>query len=447
MSLSYLFGKRILLLQGPVGPFFKNLSKDIKQHSGTVYKLNFNGGDQFFYSDGIVFNDRMENFPSYLHDFIIENNIDTVVLFGDCRPIHQLAKQVVYGLNIDWMVFEEGYLRPNHVTLEIGGVNGFSELPSRATHYLDQQAHFGGLSEKKSTQTSRVVEVGKTFWYAMLWAVLYYLFSSLNHKKFSNYVHHRPLTLLEALPWIKGAFRKYWFRWHERGIQEYLINDLSQKYYLVPLQTHNDAQLLVHSDYSSIEEFIAEVMHSFAENAPHETFLVLKQHPFDRGYREYSTYIDNLATVLKIQHRIFYIHDQYLPALIEHSIGVVVINSTVGMSAIETLRPVKVCGQAVYNLPEISVQSSLDDFWEEAVNFEPKSQRVNQFLDFLMHTTQYNGSFYRRISKLHCNNNSGVIWDIVPEYNKYFNHLINASQQVVISQTNSVYKSTNKEGL
>ena len=41
--------RRVLLLQGPIGPFFRNLGDDLIQAGATVHKINFNGGDWLFY--------------------------------------------------------------------------------------------------------------------------------------------------------------------------------------------------------------------------------------------------------------------------------------------------------------------------------------------------------------------------------------------------------------
>ena len=48
-SLNQFKGKRILLLQGPVGPFFWRFAKDLEQAGAQVFKVNFNGGDLLFY--------------------------------------------------------------------------------------------------------------------------------------------------------------------------------------------------------------------------------------------------------------------------------------------------------------------------------------------------------------------------------------------------------------
>ena len=37
--------KKVLLLQGPIGPFFYRFAKKLKQAGASVHKINFNGGD------------------------------------------------------------------------------------------------------------------------------------------------------------------------------------------------------------------------------------------------------------------------------------------------------------------------------------------------------------------------------------------------------------------
>ena len=47
--------KRILLLQGPLGPFFRRFAEDLSRLNTQVIKVNFNAGDELFYSEGIIF--------------------------------------------------------------------------------------------------------------------------------------------------------------------------------------------------------------------------------------------------------------------------------------------------------------------------------------------------------------------------------------------------------
>lgn len=47
-GLAQFAGKRVLLLQGPVGPFFARLTAELRPVNATVYKVNFNAGDWLF---------------------------------------------------------------------------------------------------------------------------------------------------------------------------------------------------------------------------------------------------------------------------------------------------------------------------------------------------------------------------------------------------------------
>lgn len=378
---------RVLLLQGPVGPFFKRLSKDLRTRKNSVFKINFNAGDCFFYPNGMLFRDSIDTLDSFLSHTIKENQINAVVLFGDCRPIHRVALKVATDIGLQIFVFEEGYIRPNHITLEQVGVNGNSLLPKNAEYYLQQVVN----------QTTIETEIGKTYWYAALWAVLYYTAASLGSFRFPNYQHHRPLNISEGIPWLIGGLRKLKFKLRERKIEHRLSHELQNQYFLVPLQVPSDAQIEFHSSFSNISEFIQTVISSFAAYAPQDTFLVIKQHPFDRGYNDYTSFINRLSHEHGITDRVLYIHDQHLPTLLKNARGVVTINSTVGLSAIYHSTPTIVCGEAVYDIPQMCFQGNLDDFWQQATEFTVSRELYDKYIAYLEQRCQVNGSFYRRI--------------------------------------------------
>lgn len=382
------FDKNILLLQGPVGPFFRNLAKDLEANGNRVFKINFNAGDALFYPIADHYRDKLENFADYLQQYLEQHQIDSVVLFGDCRPIHLTALEVIRPLKLDIFVFEEGYIRPNHITLEQVGVNGNSLLPKNAEYYLEQP-----LIPKQ-----HVIPIGSTFWHTVGWVVLYYLAATLFSFLFPHYQHHRPLHIGEGLYWIRGTWRKWWYKYQERGIEKRLVLQLSRQYFLVPLQLPGDAQVKYHSSFNSIEHFIQTVITSFARYAPKDTHLIIKQHPLDRGYNNYAPTIQRLAQSFSITDRVRYIHDQNLPRLLRNTRGVVVINSTVGLSALYHHAPTKVCGEAVYDIPQMCYQGSLDQFWQATQAFKVNQALCKQYLHYLEHRCQINGSFYRKIA-------------------------------------------------
>ena len=83
MFLSKFSGKKVLLLQGPVGPFFKYLAQDLEKQNAQVFKLNFNGGDDFFYSHGESFTGKMSGLDEFLRNYLHKNSIDSIFVFGE----------------------------------------------------------------------------------------------------------------------------------------------------------------------------------------------------------------------------------------------------------------------------------------------------------------------------------------------------------------------------
>jgi len=380
-------GKRVLLLQGPVGPFFRRLAARLRAAGAEVHKVNFNGGDWLFYPRGALnWRGRWRDWADFLQSLIVQRQIDLVLLFGDCRPIHRVARSVAQQYGIQVGAFEEGYIRPNFVTFEQFGVNGYSRLPRRAEFYRH-------LPCRPATAER---DVGSTFRYAALWSVFYYLAAAIGRPWFPHYRHHRRLALSELFPWLRSASRKALYRFRERAMLGRLTNALHRKFYLVPLQMSLDSQVRQHSDFRSVGRFIRHVVRSFAERAPADAALVIKHHPLDRGFHDYSRLIGRLRAQFRLGARLLYVHDQHLPTLLESMRGAVVINSTAGLSALSHNAPVKVCGVGIYDIRGLTFQGSLDDFWLEADSFRPDPDLFRRFHAHLIERTQINGSFYAR---------------------------------------------------
>jgi capsular polysaccharide export protein len=284
-------------------------------------------------------------------------------------------------------VFEEGYVRPDHITLERFGANGNSLIPRNPIFYLNNLM----------PSMERPLPVGNAFWFAALWAVLYYLAAGLLKPVFPCYRHHRPLTWLECIPWFRSVWRKGYYALKERDVSARLTGEFAGRFFLAPLQVHNDAQIHVHSDFDSMAQFIDEVMTSFAGHAPRNTVLVIKHHPMDRGYCDYTKFIAMRARLLGLEKRCFYVHDLHLPTLLRLARGVVVVNSTVGLSALFHGAPLKVCGSAIYDMNGLTFGGVLADFWQNAQHAKPDRHLFECFYSYLIRHTQLNGNFYKRL--------------------------------------------------
>lgn len=391
-------GQRVLLLQGPVGPFFQRFANDLRNAGCTVHKINFNAGDWLYFPGGEPYRGRMEDWPKWLEQRLQDLRIDLVFLFGDCRPIHRAAHAVAKRLGIDVNVFEEGYLRPDFVTLERDGVNANSAMTRLPDDYL---------SAPDRIITTRPMP--SAFWNMVWWGFFFYFFGGMGRWLYPHYQHHRPLTLIEILPWILSAFRKGWFKWRQRGVQDRLAGPWSKSFYLVPLQVHNDAQVWCHADVGGMEGFIASTIASFAGHAPSGSRLVFKHHPMDRGYRNYTRLIRALAHDHACADRVLYIHDQHTPTLIRNCRGVVVINSTVGLTAVGMKCPTKALGEAIWDMRGLTYQGELDAFWNDTESALPDHALYLKFRGELIARTQLNGNFYKKLAPEI--STTGMIWN------------------------------------
>ncbi|EJJ9802977.1 capsule biosynthesis protein [Campylobacter coli] len=376
-------GKTVLLLQGPVGTFFHRLAIKMKKNKTKVFKLNFNGGDFLFYPSGKRCKCDEKDLENFYESFFKEKKIDAIVMYNDCRLIHAKAIKVARKLGIGIWIFEEGYLRPYCITFEKDGVNANSSLPRDKNFYLSCN-----ILTKES-----IKEIPGGFKFMAFSAFLYWLFSFLLAPFFNNKLHHRTLFPFEFLFWFRSLYRKYLYKLTEKKLNQ-KIYSLEKKYFLAILQVYNDTQIK-HHYRKSIEEFIEELILSFANHARAKSYLVFKHHPMDRGYRNYSKLINELSQKYHVEGRIFYVHDTYLPTLLKNALGCITINSTVGLSAILEGCPTKVCGNAFYNFEGLAYPKKLQFFWREAHAYKPNPSLVLNFKNYLLNTNQFNGNFYK----------------------------------------------------
>ena len=201
--------RRILLLQGPIGSYFFQLGQFLHKQGKGVYKLNFNGGDIFYYPPSdltYTYLGGTKDFLSYLTEFIEQHKIDAVVCFGHKRIYHDIAKQACQNFEgVSFWSFEEGYLRPHYITFEKWGVNSASVLPRDAQFYLDHEPDIPKLREPRPLVSSFFVR----FWLAMH----YYMAMYFCRNQLKNYIHHRDYKALNYMAaWVISGWRKWAYK-------------------------------------------------------------------------------------------------------------------------------------------------------------------------------------------------------------------------------------------
>jgi capsule polysaccharide modification protein KpsS len=383
-----LSGRHFLMLQGPAGPFFSRVGRQLRERGARVTKVNFHGGEDL-YNQGphiVRFRAALETWPDFFEHLVRERKVSAIIVFGDCRPIHRAAIERAHALGVEVFVFEEGYLRPDFVTLERNGVNGHSAI-SRDPSFYDHV----DLSGPDRAQ----VRAEHAFLKSALHTICYATVGGLLRWRYPLYRHHRDIRpLVQACLWVRGAVRRARHTLRDREIAARLEAQQMPPYFFVPLQVYLDSQLS-HSRFGTIDAFISEVVAAFAEHAPRDHHLILKLHPMDRAYSDYGPLVQRLRETYGLMDRLHYVDIINLPAALRNARGTVVINSTVGLSSLVHGTPVKCLGHAIYDMKGLTHQGSLGEFFERPTPVDRKL--CQRFCRWLRQENQLNGTVWSRL--------------------------------------------------
>jgi len=357
--------RRFLFLQGLATRFFERLGAALETRGHAVHRVNFNGGDRAFWRrpGAVDFTGTLADWPGFLDHLLVEKGISDIILFGDCRPVHRAAIRVALARSIPVHVVEEGYLRPDWITFEEGGVNGNSSLPRDPGWYLEEAA---GLPPWQDGPL-----VPGSFRRRAAEDVIYTLSSMAGIWRFPNYTHHRPYhQLVEYAGWLRRLALK---RGAERRAAAAIarLGELTGPIFFFPLQLDDDYQVRVHSPFRAMLPAIERVLASFAGHAPRDAHLVVKLHPLDSGLVDWARLVGHTAADCGIGERLTIIDGGDLGTVIQRSVAVVTVNSTVGTLSLAWGVPTIALGTAIYDMPGLTFQGELDDFWRAPTPPDP----------------------------------------------------------------------------
>lgn len=381
--------KRVLLLQGPIGGFFGNLRSRLAKLGFEARCLVFNGGDYLFALGTGCEVARVPDgdFSRYFNRLLDEWRPDCIILIGDERPIHLAAMAAAKARGITVWCFEEGYIRPDYVTLERDGVNANSSLPRSFRRDAEQPP------------LPRVPRLPADAGIMGIIATIYYNAYHLSRFLFPGYVHHRRRPLvIEFFLWNRSFIRRALGRRRDAAIIARLTAPDHPPFFMLALQVHDDMQLVRHGRGWTNESFLDMVMRSFAAHAPADHRLLIKAHPLDIGHGNHRRVIRHMASQLGIEARVDYLQVGPISPLARRSHGLVTINSTAGLAALRDGVPVMAFGEALYHVdgltPRPDGPADLDRFWRAPVVVDPVVMR--RFAAHIVHSALLPGSFYLR---------------------------------------------------
>ena len=382
--------KSFLFLQGPHGPFFHDLAKSIGESGVKIAKIGFNEGDRFFWRDRksfVAFTDPQDTWQQYIRDYLASGVTDLVV-YGDTRPLHQIAIDEATKLGVRIHCFEEGYLRPYWVTYERGGVNGHSRLMDLSVEQMREALQF-----IDNDQPEAPARWGDMRQHILLGAIYHWHILFRNYR-FKNFKTHRDSP-------VRHEFWLHFKRLLTRPLYALKRWQATQRikrngfvYHLSLLQLGHDASIRSHSDFTNMPDFMEVCVKAFAANAPTHHHLVFKSHPLEDDRQSLNKVAENLAEEHGVSGRVHFVRGGKLAELLDFARSVVTINSTAAQQALWRGLPVMALGAGVFCKPEFTSQQSLEEFFEEPK--KPDLSAYRDYRQYLLMTSQITGGFYSR---------------------------------------------------
>jgi len=354
--------RAFVFLQGPPGPLFRRLGAAIAAAGIPIHRINLSGGDEYDWPDGAVdFRGCFSEWPVFFDRFLRERRITDLVLFGDCRPYHVSAHGMAVMRGVRTHVLEEGYLRPDWMTFELEGVNARSSLSRDKAWFRQEAMRLPPVPTFEPITASFRRRARDTY--------RHYHHVLNGRFRYPHYRTHRSGSILmEGVGWLRRFTQK---ARNERAAQATLAALAGKDLFVLPLQLSGDFQIRVHSPFPDMQSAASYVIESFAAHAGPNVHLLLKAHPLDSSFYNWSGFVRRQARRLGLDGRLHLIDGGDLEQIVEGARGLVCVNSTSATLALAADTPVCTIGEAIYDLPGLTHQRHLDTFWNDPTPPEP----------------------------------------------------------------------------
>ena len=190
-------------------------------------------------------------------------------------------------------VLEEGYLRPHWMTLEREGVNARSTL-SRDKNWFQEEA-------RRLPPEPQLPPITASFRRRARDSYWHYHAVCAGRLRFPHYRSHRsgPI-ILEGFGWL---WKFLWEKRERRRAAQVLRNLKGKSLFVLPLQLSGDYQIRAHSPFPDMQSAARYAIESFAAHAPADEHLLLKAHPLDCSFFDWSRFVAYHSRRLGLQSR------------------------------------------------------------------------------------------------------------------------------------------------
>jgi capsular polysaccharide export protein len=378
--------RSFLFLQGPISDFFDRLGYALIARGHHVHRINLHFGDQLFWRlPATPFRGHFDEWRGFIGEMLEAHGVTDLVLHGDRRPYHIVAAEEARARGIAVIATDLGYVRPDWITLERDGMSTYSRFPREpaAIRALSGQFPIPELAPRFHTP----------FWLISVLDVIYNLGLVFGRPLYPNYCYHglsHPFA--EYLGWVCTRAKRL-VTGMAAARAKARLQRMPGAYFVFPLQLATDFQIRAHSPFADARDALRQVIASFARCGGRHT-LVIVVHPLDNGLIDWCGLARGLARQFGIGGRVVAFDGGIPGEILCHAAGIVTVNSTVGTTALGNGVPVKVLGNAVFDIPGLTSQQPLDMFWQQPARPDPQLNEA--FLRALVGTTQVKGGYYTR---------------------------------------------------
>lgn len=321
----------------------------------------------------------------FIDRFIEEHDIDIICMFNGYHWIDQVSTYIARQRNLKTVYFEQGYFRPYTLTCDPNGINNAATIPRQQEFYrsinvdpIKYKQHLTAPEDEAllNVKGENLTQVAFVKFISMLGSIL-----GINPKLYAH------ITWQEA---IKYFAYKQAFKFKKK-------DDLSlpEEYLFVPFQVSRDTQIFYNSSIKSMESLV-DLIHKHVQEVNRRQnrniSLVFKEHPEDmprNNYKQLKKRYENDPNVQFVQKR-------DVSELIEKSLAVITINSTVGIEALTQHKRVITLGDAFYNIQGVvnhcANLDQLDQTIEETLSQPVDETLISQFLYYLRFQYQVEGN-------------------------------------------------------
>ena len=378
-----------LFLQGMQSSFFRRVGELLACKNCRVSRINLCAGDWLFWHGR-----HCENYSGtpaawsdYIGSFLEEKGVTDLVLVGEQRRYHKEAVQAAKARGIKVIVTDFGYLRPDWIALEEQGMNGDSLLPKDFTQIaaMGHDLPAASLEPVSADSEARMIFNDVVYYCANLlgWSFFpHYVRSDMRPNPFKGYCY-------SVMKWLRLGY-------DYRRTRDFVAaaEAGSYDYFLFAMQLEHDFQIVAYSRYVDMIEPLREVMQSFSAYGPEDCRLIIKNHPCDLGIRGWRKIIAGMASEYNLEGRVHFVDGgTAIDRLAGRACGLVTVNSTAGLRALQLGCPVKTLDQAIYSMKGLTWQESLDTFWSQVQ--PPDRQRVALFIKVIATKLHVRGVFFK----------------------------------------------------